>query len=60
MRIAYWVEKSGSIATMLCVGSVKPGGRSASVLGNDGAPALVGFNVRLTVRGSPLRWMASS
>ena len=43
MSIAYWVEKSGSMATMLCVGSAKPGGRSASVPGNAGAPALVGF-----------------
>jgi hypothetical protein len=59
-RIVYWVEKSGSMATMLCSGRVNPGGRSLSVAGKAGEPRLVGFRVAVSVRGSPLRWMASS
>jgi hypothetical protein len=60
VRIAYCVENAGSTVTMLCLGRTKPGGRSASVPGNAGAPALVGLSVTASVRGSPLRWIASS
>ena len=57
---AHWLSKSAAIMIGLCVGSAKPGGRSASVFGKAGAPALVGFKVAVKLRGSPLRRMASS
>ena len=57
---AHWLSKSAATALMLCVGSAKPGGTSASVPGKAGAPALVGLRVAVKLLGSPLRRIASS
>ena len=60
VRIVYCVEKSPSIATMLWVGSAKPGGRLDRSFGKAGAPALVGLSVVVKDLGSPFLRMASS
>ena len=60
VRIVYWVAKSRAMATMLWVGSAKPGGRFDKLPGKAGAPALVGLSVVVNDLGSPFRRMASS
>src|SRR2546425_13303896 len=60
VRIVYCVEKSPAIATMLWVGSAKPGGRFERLPGKAGAPALVGLSVVVKDFGSPFLRIASS
>jgi len=57
---ADWDRKSVSTAVMLCRGSTNVGGRSARLVGNGGAPALVPDTETVKLAGSPLFRIALS